>query len=300
MSQIETCGFIGVGVMGGTITRRLLAAGRKVVAYDVSEAARGEIAAAGGEVAGSVREVADACELVFACLPNPEISKAVAFGPDGVIGAARMKIYAEVSTLGGETIIEIADQLGAAGVDVLDSPIVGSTLAVEQGNAGVLVSGAKTAFERVRPWFETYGGRVFYLGPEPGAAQAAKVMNNAVAYACVLATCEALALGSKSGIDMETALAIINQGSGANFFSQRVAPAFYPRGVYEGIGALQTGVKDLGLFLDEARRLDVPTPMADGVSELMTRVWQAGEPRRDMLQAIHYFTDAAGLERGGA
>jgi 3-hydroxyisobutyrate dehydrogenase-like beta-hydroxyacid dehydrogenase len=256
-------------------------------------------AAKGAKPAASVREEADRCELVFACLPSPEISRQVALGPDGVAGGKALKVYSEISTIGGDGIVEIAEGLAARGIDVLDSPVIGSTVAVESRTAGALVSGPEAAFERARRWYETYAGRVFYLGPKAGAAQAAKVMNNAIAYAAVLATCEAVALGMKSGIDMQTALAIINQGSGANFLSERVFPAFYLQGRFDGMGAMKTGVKDMRCFLAEAERLGMETPMAQAVTALSNRVWASGEPGRDMLQTLHFFTDLAGLPRAG-
>src|SRR5689334_4793655 len=160
----EAIGFIGLGIMGGAIAARILDRGIAVLGYDVDPGALDRLRSRGGTAARSAREIADTCEIVFACLPTPGICEAVAFGPDGVAGGSRVRIYAETSTVGGECIRRMAAALGAAGVSFLDSPIVGGGVALEAGTAGVLVSGDKAAFERAKPMFEAYAGRLFYLG----------------------------------------------------------------------------------------------------------------------------------------
>jgi len=222
-------GFIRVGTMGGEIAARLLHQGVPVLAWDTNPAALAAIEEKGAHAATSVKEVADRCDVVFASLPSPEICRAVALGEEGVVSGHRVKVYLETSTLGGEVIGAIAEGLEAQGVMVLDTPVVGGTWAVREGTVGVLVSGPEAAFTRARFALDAFAGRLFYLGTRPGQAQAAKVINNAVAYAHVLSTCEAIALGMAAGLSMDTALAIINQGSGANFFLSGRSPPLSSR-----------------------------------------------------------------------
>jgi 3-hydroxyisobutyrate dehydrogenase-like beta-hydroxyacid dehydrogenase len=293
----ESVGFVGLGAMGGAIAARMLERGIGVLGFDIDAGAVDRLRSRGGAAAGSAREIADRCEIVFACLPTPEVCQAVALAPDGVAGGSRIRIYAETSTIGGEVVRQMAAGLDSAGVTLLDSPIVGGGVALAAGTAGVLVSGARAAFEQAKPVFEAYAGRLFYLGEEPGAAQAAKVMNNVIAHTALLATCEAIAIGLKSGLDLETAVAVINQGSGANFFTERVFPPFILKGIYDGTGAMEIGVKDVKCFVEEARRLGVEPPIAAAISELYQKVLAAGPPSRDTLQMMHFFTDLAGLPR---
>jgi len=296
---MDKIGFIGVGAMGGAIAKRLIDKGFAVIAYDRNAEALMAMEAAGAEIAADVRTIADAAEIVFACLPNAEICRAVALGPDGVAGGGRVRIYVELSTIGGDAAIEIADALAARGVTLIDAPVVGGTVALINGTLGMLAAGPKDAFARAKPALEAFAGRLFYLGEKAGMAQAGKVMSNAVSYAAVLSTCEAIGVGMRAGIDLETAVAIINQGSGANFFSQQMLPATVLKGVFHGTGAIETGQKDVKLFLEEARRMGLETPMASAVSALQKRVVESDVPGRDTMTYVHFFTDLAGLPRLG-
>jgi 3-hydroxyisobutyrate dehydrogenase-like beta-hydroxyacid dehydrogenase len=296
---MEKVGFIGVGMMGGGIAARMLENGVPVLAYDRNPETLGALVAKGAEPAGSVRDIVDTTEIVFACLPTANVCRDVALGPQGVAGGAKVKIYIETSTLGGAVAIELAEALKAHGITMLDSPVVGGTVAVAAGNLGVLAAGPKEAFERAKFALESFAGRLFYMGEHAGMGQAGKVVNNAVAYAALLATCEAVSVGMKAGLDMETAIAIINQGSGANFFSQRVFPNFIMKGKFDGTGAIEIGAKDVKYFLAEAARLGVEVPMASAVSALQHRVLEAGPAGRDTLKTFHFFSDLAGLPRQG-
>lgn len=297
---MQQVGFIGVGAMGGAIATCLLKKGIAVLAYDRNQAVLDALRQKGATSAASVRDVVDQAEIVFACLPTVEICKTVAFGPGGVAEGKKVKIYIETSTLGGAAAVEIAQGLEKHGITMLDTPVVGGTMAAEAGNLGVLTAGPADAFERAKFALEAFAGRLFYLGAAAGMGQAGKVVNNAVAYACVLATCEAVSLGLKAGLDMETAVAIINQGSGANFFSQRVFPGYIMQNRFDGTGAIEIGLKDVKLFLEEAGRLHMQAPMASAVSSLQKQIVESGPPGRDTLTIFHYFTDLAGLPRYGS
>jgi 3-hydroxyisobutyrate dehydrogenase-like beta-hydroxyacid dehydrogenase len=294
---MEQVGFIGVGAMGGAITARLLKHGVPVLAYDNNPQALARAQSYGATPAASVREVVDRVEVVFACLPDAPVCRSVALGPGGVIEGSKVKVYADTSTVGGLVSIAIAAELARGGISFLDSPVVGGVISAEAGTLGVLTAGPRLAFARVKPTLESFAGRVFYLGEQPGMAQVGKVVNNAVAYAALYATFEAVAVGLKAGIDIETLVAIINQGSGANFHTQKIFPAYIIPGRFEGTGAVEIGVKDLKYFLEEAQRLHAETPMADAVTAVAMRAAGSGPPGRDTMTLFHYFCDLAGVHR---
>jgi 3-hydroxyisobutyrate dehydrogenase-like beta-hydroxyacid dehydrogenase len=296
---MDKVGFIGVGIMGGAIATRMIKNGVPVLAYDTSKAVLTRIAEHGATAAASIREVVDQCEIVFACLPTADVCRAVALGPNGVESGSKLKIYSDLSTMGGATAVELSEALAKRGITFMDSPVVGGVIALEAGGLGVVVSGPKAAFERVKPLYDAFAGRVFYLGEKPGMAQVGKVVNNAVGYASLYASFEAVAVGMKAGIDMETCVAIINQGSGANFHTQRIFPAYIIPGKFEGTGAIEIGVKDVKCFLEEARRLGAETPMAKNTSLLSKLVAESGPQGRDTMTGFHYFCDLAGVPRRG-
>ena len=296
---METVGFIGVGAMGGAIAARMIQHGVTVLAYDKNPQILAAMVARGAKAAASTKQVVDTTEIVFACLPTADICHAVALGPDGVSGGSRIKIYIELSTMGGAMSQTLSDALAQRGIAYIDSPVVGGVIAAEQGSLGSLNAGPQAAFERAKPYLEAFAGRVFYLGEKPGMAQVGKVVNNAVGYAALYASFEAVAVGLKAGIDIETLVAIINQGSGANFHTQRIFPNYIIPGRLEGTGAIEIGVKDVKCFLEEAKRLGAKTPVADNTSAVSIKVAESGPAGRDTMQGFHYFCDLAGVPRRG-
>lgn len=296
---MEQVGFIGVGAMGGAIVARMIQHGVPVLAYDTNAATLARAVSKGATAAGSVKHVVDSAEVVFSCLPNAAVCRAVALGPGGVGEGTRVKVYADTATVGGETSVALATALAKHGITYLDAPVVGGVISCEAGTLGILAAGPADAFARIRPAMEAFAGRVFYLGDKPGMAQVGKVVNNAVGYASLYATFEAVAVGLKAGIDMETLVGIINQGSGANFHSQKIFPAYIIPRKFEGTGAVEIGVKDLKCFLEEARRLHAATPMADAVTALGVRAVESGPAGRDTMTLFHYFCDLAGVPRLG-
>lgn len=293
----ESIGFIGVGAMGGPLAARMAEHGVSVLAYDTNPDNLALAKSKDCMAAASAQQIFDECEIVFACLPTIDICKAVALGPGGASSGKRVKIYVETSTMGVDAAIEIEAGLARKGIALVDSPVVGAMTALAAGTLGVLAACPPATFERVKPLLDTYAGRLFYLGEKAGMGQVGKVMSNSVTYACLLATCEALAMGMKGGIGMETALGIINQGSGANFFSQRMVPNFILKGIYSGTGAMEIGIKDVSLFLEAAHQIGAGTPVADAIHAIQKKVLASGPAGRDTMNYIHYFTDLAGLPR---
>jgi 3-hydroxyisobutyrate dehydrogenase-like beta-hydroxyacid dehydrogenase len=296
---MQAIGFIGVGMMGGAIAARMMERGFPVLAYDNNPDSLERLAVQGAVRAASVREVVDRAQIVLACLPTPGISSTVALGKDGVIDGSAVKIYLDLSTLGGDTAVKISAALAEKSIAYIDGAVVGPVFAVNAGTLGVLAAGPKAAFDRVNPALDAFAGRVFYLGEQIGRAQVAKVVANAVSYAGLYASFEAVAVGLKAGIDIESLVGVINQGSGANFHTQKIFPNYIIPGRFEGTGAVEIGVKDVQLFLAEARRLNAQTPMADSVSALSVRAAESGPPGRDTMTLFHYFCDLAGVARRG-
>jgi 3-hydroxyisobutyrate dehydrogenase-like beta-hydroxyacid dehydrogenase len=292
---MEQIGFIGVGNMGAAIAKRILAKNISVLAYDTSPTTLARMCEQGAIAAGSIREVADRTDIVFACLPTAEICKAVALGPDGVAGGRKARVYVETSTIGSAMADELTSALAARNIAYVDAPVIGGVIAAEAGALGVLAAGPKAAFEAARPALEAAAGKLFYLGEKPNMGQVGKVVANAVSYAAFYATMEATAVAMKAGIDIHTAIAIINQGSGGNFHSQKTFPAYILPGNFGPTGAVEIGIKDVKYFLAEAKRLQAETPMAEQVAALGQRAAAAGPPGRDTMTLFHFFCDLAGV-----
>lgn len=292
-------GFVGVGALGGAIARRLVELGHPLIGYDIDAGARDALARAGGEIADSAREVADRAEIVFACLPAPEISERVAAEPDGIGAGGAIEIYVELSTLGIPAIEAIAAGLAGRGIAVLDNPVVGGAggSAVAAGRFATISAGPRAAFDRVQPLLAAMTNSVFYVGEKPGLAQVCKVVNNAIGITGLTIACEAMVMGVKAGLDARVLLDVVNAGSGRNVATEEKFPrSILPRR-FDG-GPLAIGLKDLKLYVETVHGLGLPSLLGSHVMEL----WQAAEaeePGRGYSSIVQLFEKYAGVEVKG-
>jgi len=206
--SLATLGFVGVGRMGGPMTKLLLKAGYGVVVYDKSEEAVSGLVGEGAEAAPSARAVADRCEIVLTSLPTPDILQAVMLGPDGVSSGATVKTVIDLSTSGPKAAALVAAGLAEKGVDWVDCPVSGGVKGAVAGTLAVMVSCKPERRALVEPIVGTFG-KVFYTGARPGQAQVAKLANNLLAAGVMVMTSEVMAMGVKAGLDPQGLLDII-------------------------------------------------------------------------------------------
>jgi hypothetical protein len=257
----EPIGFVGLGQMGGPMSRRLLAAGHELVVYDVRAEAVDALVAEGAEAAKSPSEVAARAEAVVVSLPTPQVVRAVALGPDGLIHGNALRTYVDLSTSGQAFAVEIAAALAERGIVTLDAPVSGGVRGAVAGTLAVMVAGPAAALERVRGLLEVFG-RVFHVGERPGLGQLMKLANNYLSATAIVATAEAIVLGVKGGLDPVTMLDVINASTGRNTASEDKFPRQILTGNYAA--GFTTGLltKDLGLCAAAAEALGVPMPVA--------------------------------------
>jgi hypothetical protein len=288
-------GFIGLGNMGFPIARRLVEAGHNVVAFDTRADVVDRLVALGAEAASCARDVADNAETVMASLPSPQASRDVA---TSVIEGSRIRRFVDFSTIGRQTAIEVHDLLATREIVAIDSPVSGGVSGAEQGTLAVMVSAPRADFELLTPAYETIG-RAFYLGDKPGSAQTMKLVNNLLAATGLVATCEAVAMGVKAGLDAAAMIDVLNAGSGAtnasrDKFPRSILPRTFDYGFATGLM-----VKDVRLYLDEAKALDVSTEVAEAVARLWEVVIDELGPESDFTEAIKPIEQAAGVVVGG-
>ncbi len=251
----EQVGFVGLGSMGGAIARKLAEAGVPLLVHDTTPAAVQPLVALGGTAAGSSAAVAEGAELVLVCLPTPDVVRAVALGPAGLAEGGRMRTYVDLSTTGGRVAKEVGARLVPRGVAVLDGPVSGGAAGAAAGTLAVMVSGDRTAFERIEPLLRIFGGRTRYVGTEVGQGQTLKLVNNLLCATTLAATCEAMVFGAKSGIDPTTVLDVINSSSGRSFASEVLVGKHTLNGAFDFGFRLTLMHKDIRLALEEAEGL---------------------------------------------
>lgn len=290
-------GFIGLGNMGFPMARRLIQANHHVVAFDTRAEALDRVVALGAQAAASPKEVADSTETVMASLPSLHTALDVATGALGVIEGSRVRRYVDLSTVGSQTAVRIHDLLAKRNIVAIDSPVSGGVGGAEKGTLAVMVSGPHTEFEVVKPALETIG-RPFYIGEKPGSAQTMKLANNILAATVLAATSEVVVMGVKSGLDAGVMIDVLNAGSGATSASRDKFPrAILPRTFDYGF-ATGLMVKDVRLYLDEAKALGVPIEVAEAVGRLWELAMRDQGPDSDFTTAIKPIEQAAGITVG--
>ena len=281
-------GFIGLGNMGFPMARRLIQENHNVIAFDTRSTALERIVALGAQAASSSKEVADRAETVMASLPSPAASMEVAIGAAGVIEGSRVKRYVDLSTVGSQTAVHIHNRLAERNIVAIDSPVSGGVGGAEKGSLAVMVSGPRAEFDVIRTALEALG-RPFYIGDKPGSAQTMKLANNMLAANVLVATAEVVVMGVKAGLDPGVMIDVLNAGSGATSASRDKFPrAILPRTFDYGF-ATALMVKDVRLYLDEAKALGVPVEVAETIGRLWETAARDQGPDSDFTTVIKPF-----------
>src|SRR5919198_4103639 len=175
---VADVGFVGLGVMGGGVAKRLLDAGNTVTVWNRTREKADWLLEGGARWADSPREVAEASDYVFTMVTNTAAVRAVCEGNDGILaGLAAGKVYVDMSTASPANTRALAEQVEQLGAHMLDAPVSGSVITLEQGKLSIMVGGDADVFERARPILEAIGPNVFHLGPN-GAAVTMKIATN--------------------------------------------------------------------------------------------------------------------------
>ena len=291
--------FIGCGAMGAPIAERLIDAGHSLHIFDPSSAATAPLVARGALAALSPRAAAEGCEVAFACLPSPDVSRKVALDSDGIVSCKGLVAYVEMSTIGSKTIKAIAQGLAAAGIPVLDSPVSGGPRGARAGTLSTMVSGPRATFETTKPLLETIARNVFYVGEDPGLGQVTKLANNMISAAGMAAAFECSAMAVKAGVDARTLIDTVNASTGRNSATMDKFPAAVLTRSFDYGGKLSTMYKDVFLCLEEARELNVPMWVGANVVQLWFHAMTQGRGSDDYTALIKMIEDWAGVVVGG-
>jgi 3-hydroxyisobutyrate dehydrogenase-like beta-hydroxyacid dehydrogenase len=292
---LEPVGFIGVGRMGAPMAERLLRAGYPVIACDREASALRRLADAGASRADSPAAVASAARIVLTSLPTPAVVLEVVRGQDGVCHGTAIRIFADLSTSGSAAAIAIDECLREHGIQSLDAPVSGGVAGARAGTLAIMASGPRAAFDALEPTLKVLG-RVFHVGEKPGLGQTLKLANNLMSQAAIAITAEALALGTKAGLDPQLMLDVINASSGRNTasadkFPRHVLTRGFDFGFTTGLA-----LKDVRMCLDEAAALGVPMSVGGSVGELLSITQQEYGSDSDCTSVARVVESRAGCE----
>jgi 3-hydroxyisobutyrate dehydrogenase-like beta-hydroxyacid dehydrogenase len=253
-------GIIGLGNMGGRIARRLLAAGRTVIGYDL-EPSR---VPAGAGVAVNVAALVADVDLLLMSLPDSSVIEAVVLGDGGVLAHCRAgQVVVDLSTAAPRSSVRLHALFGGRGVEFIDAGISGGAAAADAGTLTVMAGGSVEALDRVRWALEPFSGKIVQVGP-PGAGHTVKLLNNFLNAVSLAATAEVMVAARKAELDLPTVLDVLNAGTGINFATLNRFPHIVRGDYLEGglTGALM--LKDVQLYVEHIASLGVPSLNAPG------------------------------------
>jgi 3-hydroxyisobutyrate dehydrogenase-like beta-hydroxyacid dehydrogenase len=288
-------GFVGLGVMGGRIARRLLRAGHTVTGYNRTRAKAEWLLAEGLRLADSPRAAAEASDITFSMVTGTAALRAVTEGPDGVLaGLGPGKVYVDMSTVSPNASRELAGKVAERGAAMLDAPVSGSVATLEEGRLSIIVGGDRTVVDRVLPVLRDIGPTVTHVGPG-GRAVLMKIATNLSLAVQMVAFSEGVLLAEKAGIPRETAVEVLLHSVIASPMISYRGPFVLkqPEEAWFDVDMMQ---KDLLLALEAGRELDVALPTTAASNQLLTAARAMGLRERDFATVFTVLARMSGLE----
>ena len=275
---MEQIGFIGLGIMGLPMAKRLLEAGYQLLVNDVSQE-RVEILTRLGARSAACSQIGQECGLVFTILPNGSIVQRVLFAPDGVAGSlAPGSLVVDMSSVTPGDSKICAEKLGALGCRFLDSPVSG---------------GDSADFERAKPCFEVMGASAALVGPV-GSGSVTKLANQIIVNMGIAAVSEAMVLATRAGADPGRVFQAIRGGLAGSAVLEAKAPMMLRRDFKPG-GKISINHKDVKNVIATAHELDVPLPLTAQLFEIMQALKVGGHMDEDHSGIVQYFERLAGV-----
>jgi 3-hydroxyisobutyrate dehydrogenase len=289
-------GYIGLGMMGGRMAARLLSKGHAVTGYNRTRSKAEALAGDGLRIAGTPREAAAAADVTFVMVANSDALKSVADGGDGFIaGMSAGKVIVDMSTVSPALSREVASRVRETGADMVDAPVSGSVLTLEQGKLSIMVGGNRATFDRLKPLLEDIGPKVTHVGAN-GLAVSMKIATNISVAVQMLAFAEGVLLAEKSGIARQTAVEVMTHSAIGSPMLQYRGPFVLqmPDQAWFNTTMMQ---KDLRLALEMGRELGVPLPTTATTNEWLTATRAMGLADDDFAAVFQALARAAGEQR---
>lgn len=277
-------GWIGTGVMGRSMAGHLLDAGWPLTVHTRSKAKAEPLLAKGAAWGESPAAVARASDAVFSIVGFPADVEAVMLGPDGALsGLSKGGILCDMTTSSPELARRIAAEAESRGCASLDAPVTGGDVGAREATLSIFVGGDATALATLRPCFETMGKRLMHCGG-PGSGQQAKLANQIAVAGVMFSVCESLLFAREAGLDVAKWLELVVPGAAGstamNTLGRRLLKPDYAPGFF-----IDHFIKDLGLCLEECRRMHLVLPGAT-LAEEFYRMMQAQGHGQDGTQAL--------------
>jgi 3-hydroxyisobutyrate dehydrogenase-like beta-hydroxyacid dehydrogenase len=289
-------GFVGLGVMGSEMVLRLLEKGHTVTGYNRTKTKAERLLNAGMKWANSPREVAAAADMTLSMVTNSAALGAIVDGLDGILsGLTTGKVLIDMSTVSPAYSREVAAKVRAKGADMVDSPVSGSVITLQEGKLSVMVGGRADTFDRIKPVLLDIGPKVTHVG-DNGLALVVKIASNLSLAVQMLAFSEGVLLAEKSGIKREVAVEVLTNSAIASPMIKYRGPFVLklPAEAWFNVNMMQ---KDMLLALDLGRSLDVPMPTTAVANEFLTAARGMGRVEEDFAVVFDVLASMSGVKR---
>ena len=293
----NTVGFIGMGMMGGGMAANLLKAGFDMVAYDIDPVKNELFSGLGAKIANGPVGVAEGASRVICIVETSSQVRDVVLGDGGIIeGAQEGDIFVCSATVDPILVRELHDILAEKGIKMLDAPVSGGVPRAESGELSIIVGGDTAVVDVCQPYFKAMSSNIFYMG-EIGSGLAMKLCNNMITQVTKVVVAEAMALGTKAGLDPQAMYDVITVSTG-NSDSFRAAVPRYLSGDFSPGGTIDISYKDQELETAFAKALGVPMFMAAASQQVYQMARAAGFNKNDGSVLIKLYEDMIGVQLG--
>jgi 3-hydroxyisobutyrate dehydrogenase-like beta-hydroxyacid dehydrogenase len=289
-------GFIGLGVMGGRVVKRLLDAGHSVIGYNRTRTKAQWLLDKGMTWGKSPRAVAESADVTFSMVTNTSALRNIAEEPDGFLsGLSEGQVHIDMSTISPAYSQELAKQVKARGAAMLDAPVSGSVITLEEGKLSIMVGGDPAVFEKVKPILLNIGPKVTHVGIN-GLAVTMKIATNLSLAVQMLAFSEGVLIAEKSGIRRDIAVEVLtNSVIGSPMVKYRGPFVLQmPEEAWFNVNMMQ---KDMNLALELGRQLAVPLPTTAVTNEFLTTARGMGLEEKDFAALFEVLAQMSGVNK---
>lgn len=293
----ERVGLIGLGIMGRGMAHNLLKAGHELRVWNRTASRMDELAQAGAIATSSPAELAAQSDIIITCVSDTPDVLAVILGEAGVIhGAQAGALVIDMSTISPQVTQEIAQQLAANGVQMLDAPVSGGSEGAARGTLSIMVGGEAAQVERALPVLEAMGKTITHVGGT-GSGQTVKLVNQILVVGNALAMSEALLFAQAGGVDLQRVLDAVSQGAAGSWMLSNRGPQILARDWRPGF-TIDLQQKDLRLVLAAAAEMGVPTLATSIIFQLYRTLQARGLGEEGNHALIKALEELAGFEVG--
>jgi len=288
-------GYVGLGAMGSQMADRLMAKGHSVVGHNRTQSKAKWLIDKGMKWGATPRSVAEAADVTFVMVTNSAALQAVAEGPDGLLaGLGAGKLLIDMSTVSPAVSRGLATKVREKGADMLDAPVSGSIVTLQQGKLSIMVGGNRDTFDRAKPLLEDIGPKVTHVGAN-GLALSMKIATNLSLMAHMVAFSEGVLLAEKSGISRAVAVDVLTHSVIGSPMVQYRGPFVLdmPKEAWFDVNMMQ---KDMLLALEMGRQLNVPLPTTAATNELLTAARAMGLADRDFAIVFQVLARMSGVQ----